>query len=156
MNQHALTEATEWFARLRAPTSLPAEREDFARWLAISPDHIRAYLSVVRAWGDMALTGHAAPIADVAAGTRLPPESQDNAVDSDAPEKLSRRDYRAQVARIVAGAAVIFGSQALFEWWLVNPAMTLNRQRPIDLLETSSGVDILSDHLTRIEHGVYT
>jgi putative toxin-antitoxin system antitoxin component (TIGR02293 family) len=92
----------------------------------------------------------------MAAGARFPPESQENAIDSGTPEKSSRRDYSAQVARIVAGAAVIFGSQALFEWWLVNPAIPLNRQRPIDLLETSSGVDILSDHLTRIEHGVCT
>lgn len=40
--------------------------------------------------------------------------------------------------------------------WLVKPAMGLNWQRPIDLLATEEGVQVVHDFLMRLEHGVYT
>jgi putative toxin-antitoxin system antitoxin component (TIGR02293 family) len=36
------------------------------------------------------------------------------------------------------------------------PAMALDQCKPIDLLSTPAGVASLEEHLTRLEHGVYT
>ena len=36
------------------------------------------------------------------------------------------------------------------------PAMGLDHQRPIDLLQTVQGAELVNDFLTRLEHGVYS
>lgn len=59
-------------------------------------------------------------------------------------------------AEILARAIELFGSQAEAEAWLERPAMALDGRRPLDLLSTPAGVRTVEDHLTRIEHGVYT
>ncbi|WGM37961.1 antitoxin Xre/MbcA/ParS toxin-binding domain-containing protein [Caulobacter sp. NIBR1757] len=58
-------------------------------------------------------------------------------------------------AEILAHATAVFGSQAEAEAWLERPAMGLNQRRPIDLLATSAGVELVETHLYRIEYGVY-
>jgi putative toxin-antitoxin system antitoxin component (TIGR02293 family) len=59
-------------------------------------------------------------------------------------------------AEILAQATAIFGSQEEAEQWLERPAMSLGRRRPIDLLASPAGVELVQDHLTRLEYGVYT
>jgi len=59
-------------------------------------------------------------------------------------------------AEILGRAIELFGSQAKAEEWLEQPAMALNRRKPIDLLSTPAGVETVEDHLTRLEYGVYT
>jgi hypothetical protein len=50
----------------------------------------------------------------------------------------------------------LFGSQADAEEWLERPAMALDQRKPIDLLSTPAGVEVVEAHLGRLEHGVYT
>ena len=59
-------------------------------------------------------------------------------------------------AEILARATALLGTQAAAEAWLDRPAMALDRRKPIDLLSTPAGVETVEDHLTRLEHGVYT
>jgi putative toxin-antitoxin system antitoxin component (TIGR02293 family) len=59
-------------------------------------------------------------------------------------------------AEILAKASDIFGSQEEAERWLDSPAIGLNQHRPIDLLATPAGLEIVEDYLTRIEYGVYS
>ena len=59
-------------------------------------------------------------------------------------------------AEILAKATEVFGSQEEAEKWLERPAMGLDQRRPIDLLATPAGVELVEDHLTRLEYGVYT
>ncbi|MFZ5671623.1 MAG: type II toxin-antitoxin system Xre/ParS family antitoxin [Pseudomonadota bacterium] len=59
-------------------------------------------------------------------------------------------------ARILARAAVVFGSQEEAEKWMIQPAMGLDRQRPIDLLATAAGRELVQEFLGRIHYGVYT
>jgi putative toxin-antitoxin system antitoxin component (TIGR02293 family) len=59
-------------------------------------------------------------------------------------------------AETLAKATEVFGSKARAEAWMVTPAMGLDRQRPIDLLQTVQGAEIVTDFLTRLEYGVYT
>jgi putative toxin-antitoxin system antitoxin component (TIGR02293 family) len=59
-------------------------------------------------------------------------------------------------AEILASATAVFGSQAEAEQWLERPALGLDQHRPIDLLATQAGVEIVEDFLGRLEYGVYT
>ena len=58
-------------------------------------------------------------------------------------------------AEIVARAAAVFGSRSEAEQWLERPAIGLDQNRPIDLLATTAGVEIVENYLERIEYGVY-
>ncbi|MBW8787592.1 antitoxin Xre/MbcA/ParS toxin-binding domain-containing protein [Rhizobium laguerreae] len=58
-------------------------------------------------------------------------------------------------AEILAKATDLFGSQGEAEQWLERPAVGLDQRRPIDLLGTPAGVELVEDHLDRLEYGVY-
>jgi putative toxin-antitoxin system antitoxin component (TIGR02293 family) len=59
-------------------------------------------------------------------------------------------------AEILAKATAVLGSQEEAEDWLKRPAMALDQRRPIDLLATPAGVQLVEDLLGRIQYGVYT
>ena len=61
-----------------------------------------------------------------------------------------------KLAEVIAKAASIFGSQEDAERWLEQPAIGLDQHKPIDLLATPTGVELVEDFLIRLEHGVYT
>jgi putative toxin-antitoxin system antitoxin component (TIGR02293 family) len=61
-----------------------------------------------------------------------------------------------KLAEILAKATSIFGSKEEAEQWLERPAIGLNQRKPIDLLATPAGVELVEDFLVRLEHGVYT
>jgi putative toxin-antitoxin system antitoxin component (TIGR02293 family) len=60
------------------------------------------------------------------------------------------------LAEIVAMAEDVMGSRKDAEKWLLSPAMGLNGSRPIDLLRTQQGAQLVSEFLERLRHGVYT
>jgi putative toxin-antitoxin system antitoxin component (TIGR02293 family) len=57
--------------------------------------------------------------------------------------------------RIVRKAAEVLGSREAAESWMLRPAVGLDQQRPIDVLRTASGTEIVEDFLTRLEFNVY-
>jgi putative toxin-antitoxin system antitoxin component (TIGR02293 family) len=59
-------------------------------------------------------------------------------------------------AETLANASDVFGSKDSAEEWMAKPALGLNRQRPIDLLQTVQGAEVVNDFLMRLEYGVYT
>jgi putative toxin-antitoxin system antitoxin component (TIGR02293 family) len=59
-------------------------------------------------------------------------------------------------AEVLARATEVFGSRAEAERWLERPAIALDQRKPIELLSTPTGVEMVEDHLTRLEYGVYT
>lgn len=58
-------------------------------------------------------------------------------------------------AEVMTQATALFGSKQGGVSWLCRPALALEGQRPIDLLSTSAGHDLVKDLLTRLEFGVY-
>lgn len=58
-------------------------------------------------------------------------------------------------AEILATATEVLGSQEEAELWLERPATGLDGRRPLDLLATPAGVELVEEFLHRIEHGVY-
>ncbi|WP_413062067.1 antitoxin Xre/MbcA/ParS toxin-binding domain-containing protein [Sphingomonas carotinifaciens] len=73
------------------------------------------------------------------------------------PKRLSQEQSgRAwKFAEIVGKATDILGSQEEAERFLERPAIGLDQRRPIDLLSTPAGVELVEDHLERIRYGVY-
>lgn len=58
-------------------------------------------------------------------------------------------------AEILAKAIQVFGSQEEAERWMEEHAIGLNQMRPIDLLSTTAGTELVDTYLEQIEHGVY-
>ena len=65
----------------------------------------------------------------------------------------SNRAWR--FAKLLAKASVVLGSQEAAESWMLAQAYGLENRRPIDLLASPEGADIVDEHLTRMEYGVY-
>jgi putative toxin-antitoxin system antitoxin component (TIGR02293 family) len=61
-----------------------------------------------------------------------------------------------KLAEILAKATDVLGSREEAELWLERPAMGLNQRRPIDLMATPAGVEMVEDFLERLDYGVYT
>jgi len=76
----------------------------------------------------------------------------------DAPAKPLNQEQSGRTwkfAEILAKATAVFGSQRAAEQWLERPAIGLDQRRPIDLLATPAGVELVEDFLERLEYGVY-
>lgn len=58
--------------------------------------------------------------------------------------------------RVLSKAAEVFGSRAHAKAWMERPALALDNARPVDLLESPQGVDLVMDLLIRLEYGVYS
>ena len=52
-------------------------------------------------------------------------------------------------------AIEVLGSREAAEDWLHRPAIAFGGRRPIELVSTRPGADLVKDHLTRMDYGVY-
>jgi len=59
-----------------------------------------------------------------------------------------------QVAMLYQRGEEVFGDLEKFKGWINYPNPVFNGQRPVDLLDTVFGFQLLQDELIRIEHGV--
>lgn len=58
-------------------------------------------------------------------------------------------------AEVLARAIRVFGSEDEAERWLKSNALALSNRRPIDLLATPTGIELVESLLTQLEYGVY-
>jgi putative toxin-antitoxin system antitoxin component (TIGR02293 family) len=65
-------------------------------------------------------------------------------------------DRLLRLARVVARAAEVFGSDERAGAWLRGSVRALGGVRPLDLLDTDLGAQQVEQVLGRIEHGVYS
>ncbi len=75
------------------------------------------------------------------------------------PQKLLSQDQSGRAwkfAEILTTATEVFGSQSEAEKWLTTPAVALDQRRPVDLLSSPAGVEMVEQLLGRLEYGVYT
>ncbi|HMK64652.1 MAG TPA: antitoxin Xre/MbcA/ParS toxin-binding domain-containing protein, partial [Thermodesulfobacteriota bacterium] len=73
------------------------------------------------------------------------------------PEKVFSRPVSERVLRIalvVSKGEEIFGSGEPFKIWLKEPNRALAEQKPLDLLVSDFGIDLVLEELGRIEHGI--
>ncbi len=76
----------------------------------------------------------------------------------DTPEKRLSPEQSGRTwkfAEILARATTLLGSQEEAEQWLERRAVGLDQRRPIDLLATPAGVQLVEEFLGRLEYGVY-
>ncbi|MFM0327710.1 type II RES/Xre toxin-antitoxin system antitoxin [Caballeronia glebae] len=71
-------------------------------------------------------------------------------LDSNATDRLLR------LASITEQAIDVLGSKEAAEQWLSQPAIGLDQRRPIDLLQSSEGAELVKTLLTRMDYGVYS
>ena len=60
-----------------------------------------------------------------------------------------------RLAVVLAKTAPLLGGAEAAERWLVKPAIGLGGRRPLDLVETPVGYELVVDHLTQLEFSVY-
>jgi putative toxin-antitoxin system antitoxin component (TIGR02293 family) len=75
------------------------------------------------------------------------------------PQKLLSQDQSGRAwkfAEVLTTATEVFGSQSEAEKWLTTPAVALDQRRPVDLLSSPAGVEMVEQLLGRLEYGVYT
>ena len=76
----------------------------------------------------------------------------------DQPERPMPPDLASKtwfLAETLALASAVFGGRDAAERWMAQPAMGLDGARPIDLLRTMQGAELVTELLGRLEHGVY-
>ncbi|MBN3754208.1 DUF2384 domain-containing protein [Paraburkholderia sp. Tr-20389] len=75
---------------------------------------------------------------------------EDRLLDSNATDRLIR------LASITEQAIDVLGSKDAAEHWLSTPAIGLDQRRPIDLLQSSEGAELVKTLLIRMDYGVYS
>jgi putative toxin-antitoxin system antitoxin component (TIGR02293 family) len=78
---------------------------------------------------------------------------------SEFPDKPMPADLASKAwlfAETLAKATEVFGGKEQAEAWMSKTATGLDRQRPIDLLQTVQGAELVTDFLTRLQYGVYS
>jgi putative toxin-antitoxin system antitoxin component (TIGR02293 family) len=61
-----------------------------------------------------------------------------------------------RLADLITQATRVFGDQEAAERWFLEPAIALDNRRPIELVKTAPGAQLVKELLTRVEYGVYT
>lgn len=64
-------------------------------------------------------------------------------------------DRALRLASITSQAIDVLGSQEAAERWLSSPALGLDGRKPIDLLQSTEGTDLVKTLLTRMDYDVY-
>ncbi len=59
-----------------------------------------------------------------------------------------------RIALVVSRGEEIFGNREQFNVWLKEPNRALADKKPMDLLVSNFGIDMILDELGRIEHGI--
>jgi putative toxin-antitoxin system antitoxin component (TIGR02293 family) len=59
------------------------------------------------------------------------------------------------LAETLSQASTVFGSREAAERWMSRPALGLDGARPIELMRTLQGAELVTEFLGRLEHGVY-
>lgn len=60
-----------------------------------------------------------------------------------------------QLSEILSQAVKVLGSAAAADAWMMRKAIGLDNTTPLEMMMTPEGCLALSDHLVRVEYGVY-
>jgi putative toxin-antitoxin system antitoxin component (TIGR02293 family) len=69
---------------------------------------------------------------------------------------LQRADASGKTLAVTDQAIAVLGNQDAAEHWLLAPALGLSQRRPIDLLQSTEGTNLVKTLLTRMDYGVYS
>jgi putative toxin-antitoxin system antitoxin component (TIGR02293 family) len=77
-------------------------------------------------------------------------------IKDNAPLDIYTSEQTIEMASVYAKAHKIFSNEESIKQWFQAPNYALGNQKPLDLLDTSFGVKMVTDVLGRIEHGVFS
>lgn len=60
------------------------------------------------------------------------------------------------IGQLITRGTEIFGGQESFQQWVHQSNVALGGYSPLDLMDTTIGVQLVMDELGRLEHGVYS
>lgn len=69
--------------------------------------------------------------------------------------KVSQSEKIVGMMEVLERGVNVFGKMEIFKHWLYSTIPAFSDTRPIDLLITSYGRELVLDELTRIEHGIF-
>jgi len=75
---------------------------------------------------------------------------------SDKPLSAEQSGRAWKFAELLEEAIEVFGTQEEAEAFFDRPAIGLDQHRPIELLSTPAGTELVETHLERLKYGVYT
>lgn len=144
-------------------TDPPVTVESIARSLPYIPES-GALVDIIRRFG---LPGSVVGALVQAVGPRCPQELLADALDIPLdtfrymlvkPHGLAPNEgVRAlHLAEIITKAEDVFGSRERVQEWLAKPALGLEGRRPLELIASDAGYEVVRDFLTRLDYGVYT
>lgn len=61
-----------------------------------------------------------------------------------------------EIAKVLQHAFEVFEDEEKVKRWIAKPNRALNSKKPIELLDTLTGINLVNDILGRIEEGVYS
>jgi putative toxin-antitoxin system antitoxin component (TIGR02293 family) len=96
-----------------------------------------------------------AATAAVLAAIGISQRTLDRAIEQKVPLTRDATDRATRLAEARAKARVVFGNAAAAERWLLEPSPLLGGDKPIELLQTSTGTEIVKTYLERVDRGVY-
>jgi putative toxin-antitoxin system antitoxin component (TIGR02293 family) len=68
---------------------------------------------------------------------------------------VEKSSHLVQIAKVYSRCLTIFKDPTKAVNWLQSPNYSLGDQSPLALLDTSEGIELVQDSLTRIEYGVF-
>ena len=60
-----------------------------------------------------------------------------------------------RIRSVMSQAVAVLGSKRAAERWLTNPTLGLDGRKPIDLLQSTEGTELVKILLTRMDYDVY-
>ena len=94
----------------------------------------------------LSVTSIAGAIVRLSAFANLPEDASELSPDAS--------DCLLRIARIYAEALDLLGDKTKVANWMINPSATLGNQRPLELLDTSVGFEIVFHELKRMQYGI--
>ncbi len=74
-----------------------------------------------------------------------------------ATERFNKKisSHAIEIAKVMEHAYQVFGSEEKVRHWFTSPNRALNNKQPYQLMDTFTGISMVTDVLVRIEEGVY-
>lgn len=174
-SQHSI-DASHLFFKLRREEITAEARNEFTQWLARAPENIPPFSDHSHLYGDFSDADRLSEIDKLVEAARarhypgLPSTLKPRPIPTHAKRGpvrkvlrklgylLTGRDIKRADAyeKILDAALRGFASREDAERWLTRRAIFLRRRRPVDVIDTPEGVELVITLLARIHYSVYT
>ncbi len=94
------------------------------------------------------------PIRELSTYIHVSAKTLERRLKDNRPLDVDSSDRLVEMAKVFARAAQVMEDGERARRWLFEPSRVLGGVKPLSLLDTSSGVEIVMDELGRIEHGI--